>query len=354
MDDDDEDEMEEEMMQGYLHVTELEKHGISHADVQKLGSHGFCTIQSIAHATVKKLTEVKGISDNKAAKLQDICYKLIPGNMTFCTAAVEFQSRRNLAMITTGSKELDKLCVLLLLFCALTLNTFLHVRLEGGIETGSLTELYGEFRTGKTQLCHTLCVSSQLPTESGGGEGKAMYIDTEGTFRPQRLMAIAERFGVDAEMVLENVVYARAHNTTHQMTLLKQACALMSEDRFALLVVDSATALYRTDFMGRGELSERQTHLAQFLRQLSRMAAEFGIAVVLTNQVVANPDGMQFQKEAIKPIGGNIMAHASHTRLQLKKGRGENRICRVVDSPTIAEAEASFAVTGNGIDDATD
>ena len=265
-------------------------------------------------------------------------------------------------------------------------------RLEGGIETGSLTELYGEFRTGKTQMCHTLCVTAQLPLDqgasvvqvrrrpsirssvrspslclsasgfsnealslfAGGGEGKAMYIDTEGTFRPQRLVAIAERFGVSPEMVLENVVYARAHNSEQQKDLLKQACALMSEDRFSLLIVDSATALYRTDYMGRGELSERQMQLAQFLRQLTRMSAEFGIAVVLTNQVVANPDGMSFSKDATKPIGGNIIAHASHTRLQLKKARGENRVCRVIDSPSIAESECSFSVGGAGIADAVE
>ena len=180
-----------------------------------------------------------------------------------------------------------------------------------------------------------------------------MYIDTEGTFRPQRLVAIAERYGVAAEMVLENVVYARAHNSEQQKELLKQACSLMSEDRFSLLVVDSATALYRTDYMGRGELSERQMQLAQFLRALTRRSAEFGIAVVLTNQVVANPDGMSFAKDATKPIGGNIIAHASHTRLQLKKARGENRVCKVIDSPSIAESEASFSVGPAGVEAAS-
>lgn len=147
------------------------------------------------------------------------------------------------------------------------------------------TQVFGEFRSGKTQLCHTLCVTCQLPLAQGGGEGKAMYIDTEGCFRPNRLVAIAERYGVSADQVLENVVFARAHNSEQQMELLKQAAALMSEDRFVLLVVDSATSHFRTDFSGRGELSERQQHLAQFLRQLTRMASEFGLAVVLTNQV---------------------------------------------------------------------
>uniref|UniRef100_A0A7S2FVY7 DNA repair and recombination protein RadB n=1 Tax=Octactis speculum TaxID=3111310 RepID=A0A7S2FVY7_9STRA len=226
--------------------------------------------------------------------------------------------------------------------------------LQGGIETGSLTEIFGEFRTGKTQLCHTLCVTCQLPLDQGGGEGKAMYIDTEGCFRPNRLVAIAERYGVSPEGVLDNVVFARAHNSEQQMELLKQAAALMSEDRFVLLIVDSATALFRTDYVGRGELSERQAQLGQFLRQLQRLASEFGLAVVLSNQVVANPDGMSFAKDASKPIGGNIIAHASHTRLKLRKSRGENRICQVYDSPSIPESECTFALGNTGIEDAKD
>lgn len=225
---------------------------------------------------------------------------------------------------------------------------------KGGIETGSLTEIFGEFRSGKTQLCHTLCVTCQLPLDQGGGEGKAMYIDTEGCFRPNRLVAIAERYGVSPEQVLENVVFAKANNSEQQMELLKQAAALMSEDRFVLLIVDSATAHFRTDFQGRGELSERQQHLGQFLRQLQRLACEFGIAVVLTNQVVADPGGMSFAKDNTKPIGGNIIAHASHTRLRFKKGRGETRICEVYDSPSIPESQCTFALGETGIEDANE
>jgi DNA repair protein RAD51 len=134
--------------------------------------------------------------------------------------------------------------------------------------------MFGEFRTGKTQLCHTLCVTCQLPLDQNGGEGKALYIDTEGTFRPERLLAIAERYGLNGEDVLDNVAYARAYNSDHQLQLLSQAAAMMSESRFSLLVVDSATALYRTDFSGRGELSARQMHLAKFLRCLQRLADE--------------------------------------------------------------------------------
>lgn len=153
------------------------------------------------------------------------------------TATQFNSSRQDLIQISTGSKELDSL-------------------LDGGIETGSITELFGEFRTGKTQLCHQLCVTCQLPFNQGGGEGKALYIDTEGTFRPERCLAIAERYGLNGEDVLgtkltlfylhvDNIAYARAYNSDHQTKLLIQAATMMSESRFALMVVDSATALYR-------------------------------------------------------------------------------------------------------------
>lgn len=130
----------------------------------------------------------------------------------------------------------------------------------------------------------------------------------------------------------------------------------MCSERFALLVVDSATNLYRTDYSGRGELSARQMSLAKFLRHLQRMADEFGVAVVITNQVVAQVDGgaMFAAADAKKPIGGHIIAHASQTRLSLRKGRGESRICKVYDSPCLPEAEGIFAITNNGIDDYND
>lgn len=129
----------------------------------------------------------------------------------------------------------------------------------------------------------------------------------------------------------------------------------MIENRFALLVIDSATALYRTDFSGRGELSARQMSLAQFMRKLQRLADEFGVAVVITNQVVAQVDGGAFMGgDTKKPIGGHIIAHASTTRLYLRKGRGESRVLKVMDSPMLAEGEAVFAICNEGIDDYKD
>ncbi|KAJ7932459.1 DNA recombination and repair protein Rad51 [Mycena leptocephala] len=277
--------------------------------------HGLNTIESVVFTPRKHLIAIKGISEQKADKIIAEASKIVP--LGFQTATEVHAHRSELVHITTGSKQLDAL-------------------LGGGIETGAITEMFGEFRTGKSQLCHTLAVTCQLPVSMGGGEGKCLYIDTEGTFRPVRLLAVAERFGLNGEEVLDNVAYARAYNADHQNTLLTAASALMAESRFCLLIVDSCTALYRTDFSGRGELSNRQNHLGKFLHTLQRLADEFGIAVVVTNQ---------------KPIGGNIMAHASTTRLQLKKGRGNNRTCKIYDSPCLPEMETTFAILNSGIGD---
>ncbi|XP_071529237.1 DNA repair protein RAD51 homolog 1 isoform X2 [Panulirus ornatus] len=331
----DEQESETDMgASGPMLINTLERNGISAADVKKLEEAGYYTVEAVAFAPKKALLTIKGVSEAKADKILTEASKLVP--MGFTTATEFHQKRADLVQLTTGSKELDKL-------------------LGGGIETGSITEIFGEFRTGKTQLCHTLAVTCQLPLDMGGGEGKCLYIDTEGTFRPERLLAVSDKYGLSGADVLDNVAYARAYNSDHQTQLLIQAAAMMAESRYALCIVDSAMALYRTDYAGRGELSARQIHLARFLRMLLRLADEFGVAVVITNQVVAQVDGAaMFAADPKKPIGGNIMAHASTTRLYLRKGRGETRICKIYDSPCLPEAEAMFGIYADGIGDAKD
>ncbi|OQU79150.1 DNA repair protein RAD51 homolog B isoform X1 [Sorghum bicolor] len=335
---------EEAPEHGPFPIEQLQASGIAALDVKKLKDAGLCTVESVAYSPRKDLLQIKGISEAKVDKIIEAASKLVP--LGFTSASQLHAQRLEIIQLTTGSRELDQI-------------------LDGGIETGSITEIYGEFRSGKTQLCHTLCVTCQLPLDQGGGEGKALYIDAEGTFRPERLLQIADRFGLNGADVLENVAYARAYNTDHQSRLLLEAASMMVETsvfevelyvcRFALMVVDSATALYRTDFSGRGELSARQMHLAKFLRSLQKLADEFGVAVVITNQVVAQVDGAAvFAGPQIKPIGGNIMAHASTTRLFLRKGRREERICKVVSSPCLAEAEARFQISSEGVTDVKD
>ncbi|KAF0504899.1 DNA repair protein RAD51-like 1 [Gigaspora margarita] len=277
---------EEQEEQGMIHtpISALEEFGINASDIKKLSDNGYTTVQAIAFSPRKALLTIKGISEAKVDKIQAEAFKLAP-KMGFETATEVKERREEYIYITTGSSELNKL-------------------LGGGIESGSITEVFGEFRTGKSQLCHTLAVTCQLPVDNGGSE----------------------------------------------------AAAMMTSSRFGLLIVDSVTSLYRTDYSGRGELAARQMHLAKFLRGLLRLADEFGIAVVITNQVVASVDGnMLFPGAADKkPIGGNIIAHASTTRLYLRKGKGDNRVCKIYDSPCLPEGEVTFSIGLGGIEDAKD
>ncbi|NWS98986.1 DMC1 protein, partial [Mionectes macconnelli] len=312
----------------------LQKHGINVADIKKLKSVGICTIKGIQMTTRRALCNVKGLSEAKVDKIKEAANKLIePG---FLTAFEYSEKRKMIFHISTGSQEFDKL-------------------LGGGIESMAITEAFGEFRTGKTQLSHTLCVTAQLPGPNGYTGGKIIFIDTENTFRPDRLRDIADRFSVDHEAVLDNVLYARAYTSEHQMELLDYVAAKFHEEAgiFKLLIIDSIMALFRVDFSGRGELAERQQKLAQMLSRLQKISEEYNVAVFVTNQMTADPGAtMTFQADPKKPIGGHILAHASTTRISLRKGRGELRIAKIYDSPEMPENEATFAITTGGIGDA--
>ncbi|XP_068152361.1 DNA repair protein Rad51 homolog [Drosophila tropicalis] len=326
-------EEDQEETGGPLDVSKLLGGNVSAREIKLLQQASLHTVESVAYATRKQLLNIKGLGESKVDYIMSEASKLVP--MGFTSARTYHQMRSEVVMLTTGSKELDKL-------------------LGGGIETGSITEIFGEFRCGKTQLCHTLAVTCQLPISQNGGEGKCLYIDTEGTFRPERLSAIAQRYKMEEPDVLDNVAYARAYNSDQQTKLLHMAAGMMFESRYAILIVDSAMALYRSEYVGRGELAARQNHLGLFLRMLQRLADEFGVAVVITNQVTASVDGGagMFVADAKKPIGGHIMAHASTTRLYLRKGKGDSRICKIYDSPCLPESEAIFAILGDGIGDA--
>lgn len=316
-----------------LEIDQLEPLGVASADVKKLKAAGFFTISSVLMATTAHLTAIKGLSEAKVEKIQEAVKKLNMGSFTSARQVLE--KRRQIISITTGARSIDEL-------------------LRGGIESGAITEVFGEFRTGKTQLSHTLCVTAQLPTSSGGGNGKVLFIDTEGTFRPERIIEIAQRFGVDPDAVLDNICVARAYTHEHQMELAQALSEKMVEEHYSLLIVDSATALFRVDFSGRGQLADRQQKLAQFLSRLSKLACEFNCAVFITNQVVADPGAAaMFVADAKKPVGGHIMAHMSTVRLMLLKGKANNRIMKVYDSPMLPESEAIFALSVGGVTDVT-
>lgn len=302
----------------YVSVDELQTHGIGAADIQKLKVAGICTIKGIHMTSRRCLLKVKGLSELKVDKIKESAQKIM--DCGFVSALELSVKRQNVFRISTGAEDLDKL-------------------LGGGVQSMSITEVFGEFRTGKTQMSTTLCVTCQLP-DANGVSGKAAYIDTEGTFRPERLRDIAQRFALDPEEVMDNVVYARAFNSEHQMDLITLVAAKMAEEpgRYRLLVVDSIISLFRTDFSGRGELGERQQRLNQMLAKLTRVSEEFNVAVFITNQMMADPGAtMTFVADPKKPVGGHVLAHASATRVSLRKGRNETRIAKIYDSPDLPE-----------------
>jgi meiotic recombination protein DMC1 len=324
----------EEVTTYFNDIDLLSSKGVGQAEINKLKSAGLCTVLGVLMTTRKELTNIKGLSDQKVDKILQAASELESAGFI---NGVELRDKRSRVFkLSTGSTALDTL-------------------LGGGMESMAITEAFGEFRSGKTQIALTLCVSAQLPRECGGGCGKVAYIDTEGTFRPERIVQIAERFGVDELQVLENIYTARAYTVEHMFQLLVFIAAKMSEEPFALLVIDSIMALFRVDYSGRGELSERQQVLGKMLSRVTKLAEQFNIAVYMTNQVMADPGGgVSFVPDPKKPIGGHVLAHASTTRLYLRKGRGEQRICKIYDSPCLPESEANFQIGPGGIGDCTD
>ncbi|GES92629.1 meiotic recombination protein DMC1/LIM15 homolog isoform X2 [Rhizophagus clarus] len=210
-------ESEEEEELFYTEIDELQNHGINSSDIVKLKSAGICTVRAIHMTTRRNLCKIKGLSEAKVDKLKETASKL--QSASFMTGTEFSQVRSKVMHISTGSKTLDSL-------------------LGGGIPTMSITEAFGEFRTGKTQIAHTLCVVAQLPPSMGGTNGKAAFIDTEGTFRPERIKAIAARFGIDQEAALENILFARAFTSEHQMELIIELTARFAEEKgvYRLLV----------------------------------------------------------------------------------------------------------------------
>lgn len=278
------------------------------------------------------MAKIKGLSEVKVEKIKEAAGKIV--KVGFIPATIQQDIRQKVFALSTGSKQLDSI-------------------LGGGIMTMSITEVFGEFRCGKTQMAHTLCITAQLPREMGGGEGKVAYIDTEGTFRPERIKQIAERYELDPEACLENISYARALNSEHQMELAEQLAEELSSGAYRLIVVDSIMANFRVDYCGRGELNERQQKLNQHLFKLNRLAEEFNIAVFMTNQVQSDPGASALfaSADGRKPVGGHVLAHASATRILLRKGRGEERVAKLQDSPDMPERECVYVIGEKGITD---
>ncbi len=303
--------------------------GVGEATLNKLIKAGFSSLESIAFTPPKIIQNESGLGDKTTSKL--IKASMDELNIGFKSAEDIWEHRKNIARITTGSQELDDV-------------------LGGGIETGSVIEFFGEFRTGKTQIMHQLCVNVQLPEEKGGIEGKALYIDTEGTFRPERIIQMAEGLDLDHKKILKNIVFGRAYNSDHQVLLIKEAANLIKEQNIKLIVVDSLIGHFRSEYIGRGTLANRQQLINSHLHDLLRLCDIYtDLAIVLTNQVQSKPD--VFYGNPLQAAGGNIVAHGSTIRIYLRKGKGEQRIAKVVDAPHLPEGEAIFSITESGISD---
>ncbi len=302
--------------------------GVGGKTAEKLRDAGYEELMSIATMSSGELAEVADIGDKKAQSIITESRKHL--DIGFESGKERFDQRNEMKRITTSSSNFDEV-------------------VGGGIETQCITEVYGEYGSAKTQLSHQLAVNVQLPEENGGLGREAIYIDTEDTFTPTRIEQMAEAKDMDVDEVLENIHVARAFNSDHQMLLTDQAQEICQNNDIGLIVVDSLTAQFRSDYVGRGELAPRQQKLNKHMTTLLRLANAHNIAVLVTNQVMSNPD--QMFGDPTKAIGGHIVAHNSAVRLYLRKSKKDKRIARLVDSPYMPEGEAVFKVKDEGIID---
>ena len=302
--------------------------GVGPSTLSKLRAAGITTIEALSVTPVKELIDRLKIQEETAYRLIEQARKTM--NYGFMKASELLEMRKNIERCTTGSKNVDKI-------------------LGGGIETQAMTELIGDYGVGKTQLCMTLAVVAQLPPEQGGFGSNVIYMDTEGTFSPERVHQIASKRGLDGKKILDGVVVARAYTSDHQRFLIDCLFRKVPEEKAKLVIVDSIISHFRGEYIGREDLSMRQQVLNQYLHKLLRLAEAYNIAVVVTNQVQANP--VVFYGSPERPAGGHIMAHACTHRVHIKRGKGGTRVAKVIDSPYLPEAKASFIITAKGIED---
>ncbi len=303
--------------------------GVGPATAEKLVEAGFTDLMSIAVSSPQTLAEMADIGVNTAVKIIAAARKQADiGN--FETGDVLMEKRKLVGKVHTGSEALDEL-------------------MGGGFETQAIIELFGEFGSGKTQLGHQMAVNVTKPVEDGGLGATTIYIDTENTFRPERIIQMANGQGLDGEEVLSKIRVARAFNSHHQMLLAEKAQEIAKEHNVRCLVVDSLTAHFRAEYVGRGALADRQQKLNKHMHDLQRFSDLNNALVVVTNQVQAKPDA--FFGDPTRPIGGHIVGHAATFRVYLRKSKGQKRIARLIDSPNLPEGEAVFSIVEEGVID---
>jgi len=306
---------------------------IGPATKNRLEEAGFKSIKDLVVRGPVEISETTGMEMDKSIYLCNKARVRLEEvgiiDKSFITATKLYNKRKKEERISTGSKNLDDL-------------------LEGGIETRAVTEIYGEYGTGKTQICHTLCLLVQQKKSKEWINNKALYIDTENTFRPERIVSIALSRNLDPDKALENIIIAKAYNSAHQELIVEQTGPIIDTNKVKLLIVDSAVAHYRAEFLGRATLAERQQRLNKLMHMLLRIAETYNVAVLATNQIQSSPDAIF--GDAFKPTGGHVVAHTSTYRIYLKRS-GKNRIARMVDSPYHPEREVLFTLAEQGLSD---
>ena len=314
----------EEDQDQMMEVTSLP--GVGAATAEKLQSAGFHDMLAIAVASPGKLVDATGVSEAVARKIINAARDSM--KMGFETGMDVLKKRQLVIKLDTGCPQINEL-------------------LGGGVETGAITECFGEFGSGKTQIGHVL-VAQTLAMDP---EASVVFIDTENTFRPERIKQLVEPLGLNYEESLARIMVARAYNSDHQMLLAEKVESLISEQgkKIKLLVVDSLTAHFRAEFIGRGTLSERQQKLNRHMHTLGKLSSSHNVCVFVTNQVMSKPDS--FFGDPTAAIGGHIVAHASTFRIYLRKGRKGSRVAKLIDSPNLPEGEAAFMVTEAGLID---
>jgi DNA repair protein RadA len=303
--------------------------GVGPATADKLIEAGYDEMMTIAVAAPGEIADLCEIGEAVAAKIIAEARKIADVG-GYRTGSQLLDIRATIQRLSTGSKALDDL-------------------LGGGLETQSITEAAAEFGSGKTQIGLQLCVNATLPKERGGLDAHVVFIDSENTFRPERVAQMATAQGLDPKETLDKIHVARAFNSAHQMMLVEKANDLAKEFPIKLIIVDSLTSHFRAEFIGRGTLANRQGKLNTHMHELLEFATVHNAICYVTNQVHARPDA--FFGDPNKPIGGHIVGHASTYRLYLRKGKAGKRVARLIDSPSLPEGECVFAVDEKGVHD---
>jgi DNA repair protein RadA len=300
--------------------------GVGAATMEKLVDSGYDTVMSIAVASPGQLVDATGVGESAARKMIKFARDAL--EMGFEDGESLLKKRELVHKISTGSVVFDTL-------------------MGGGFETGAITECFGEFGSGKTQVGHILAVNMIKEDP----DATVVYIDTENTFRPERIVQLAEGIQLDPEETLRKIRVARAYNSDHQVLLTESVEELINKKGFnvRLVIVDSLTAHFRAEFVGRGTLAERQQKLNKHMHALLKLAGNYNICVYVTNQVSSDPAA--FFGDPTKPIGGHIVAHASTFRLYLRKGKKGSRVAKLIDAPNLADGECNFMVESGGFKD---